>query len=168
MTKMVKNKKSSKAKTLPVRNTVRAVIYRRTEQGYDFLLLYKVGTKNYWQNPQGGQKRGEGPLEALLRESEEETGIPRSSLELINSTEVKKEYITLRRGTKTKVNLTAYAVKVNGVHQIKLSKEHNNFKWVSYDKARLTMGKYQEQIQVFDEICKELFYQHFMRKSRLE
>lgn len=163
---MVNNQNHS-VKKIPVRKTVRAVIYRKTEQGYDFLLLYKIG-KNYWQNPQGGQKKGEGPLEALIRESEEETGIPKSSLELIKSTEVKKEYITLRRGRKIKVNLSAYAIKVDGEHQLKLSKEHSNFKWLPYDDARITLGKYKEQRQVFDEVCRELFYQKFMRRSSLE
>lgn len=152
---------------IPVRKTVRAVIYRRTEQGYDFLLLYKIG-KKYWQNPQGGQKKGEGPLEALLRESEEETGISKSSLELIQSTEVKMEYITFRGGRKIKVNLIAYAIKVNGEHQLKLSKEHSDFKWLPYDDAWMTMGKYKEQRQVFDKVCRELFYQKFMRRSSLE
>jgi len=171
MLKMVdikKNKQNNTVKKLPVRKTVRAILYRRTEQGYDFLLLYKTG-KKYWQNPQGGQKMDEGPLEALLRESEEETGIPRSSLELIQSTKIQTEYITLRRRKKIKVDLIAYAIKVNGEHQLKLSKEHSDFKWVPYDEARIIIGhKYKEQMEVFDAVCRELFYQKFMRRSNLE
>ncbi len=38
---------------------------------------------NHWQMPQGGIDEGEEPLEAALREVQEETGIPPNKVELI-------------------------------------------------------------------------------------
>ncbi|MFT4716028.1 MAG: putative (di)nucleoside polyphosphate hydrolase [Paracoccaceae bacterium] len=39
-----------------------------------------------WQMPQGGIEKGEDPREAALRELEEETGIPESSVEILAET----------------------------------------------------------------------------------
>jgi len=40
-------------------------------------------TLEAWQMPQGGLDEGEGPVDGALRELEEETGIPRSLVEVI-------------------------------------------------------------------------------------
>lgn len=47
------------------------------------LMLERAGKRGAWQFPQGGLKKGETALEALLREIREEVGIPRTVLKLV-------------------------------------------------------------------------------------
>jgi 8-oxo-dGTP pyrophosphatase MutT (NUDIX family) len=49
------------------------------------LALERSDVPDAWQMPQGGLKPGEEPAQAVLREVEEETGLPRASLEPIRS-----------------------------------------------------------------------------------
>lgn len=49
------------------------IIFRRTEEGIKFLLLYHGGS--YWNFPKGKLAEGEKTFKAALREVEEETGI---------------------------------------------------------------------------------------------
>jgi putative (di)nucleoside polyphosphate hydrolase len=63
------------------RANVGAVIYA----GGCVLALERSDVPDAWQLPQGGLKPGEEPVQAALREIEEETGLPRASLEPIRS-----------------------------------------------------------------------------------
>lgn len=47
------------------------------------LALERSGIRGAWQFPQGGLEDGEGPLDAVLREIEEETGVTRKDLRLV-------------------------------------------------------------------------------------
>jgi putative (di)nucleoside polyphosphate hydrolase len=47
------------------------------------LALERAGIRRAWQFPQGGIEAGEKPIEAVLREIEEETGIKRNALRLV-------------------------------------------------------------------------------------
>lgn len=49
------------------------------------LALERADIPGAWQLPQGGLDAGEEPLQAALRETEEETGIPVKSLELLDT-----------------------------------------------------------------------------------
>jgi len=57
-----------------------------------------------WQMPQGGMEEGEKPIDAVLREIREETGIPASHLELVDefpgplAYELPPEYQTRKTG----------------------------------------------------------------------
>jgi putative (di)nucleoside polyphosphate hydrolase len=47
------------------------------------LALERSDFRGAWQLPQGGLEKGESPLEGVLREVEEETGIKRRALKLV-------------------------------------------------------------------------------------
>jgi len=49
------------------------------------LALERANIANAWQMPQGGVKENEEPLQAVLREIQEETGIPQAELELVGA-----------------------------------------------------------------------------------
>ena len=51
------------------------MVFRSTEDGYEFLLIHKPRKRDDWQLPQGGVEEGESSTEAALRELKEEAGV---------------------------------------------------------------------------------------------
>jgi len=113
--------------------SVGAILFRRSK-GIEFLLLqYGAG---HWDFPKGGVEEGETEHGTMRREVFEETGIKDISVlvgfrEQINyfykRTEglVSKEVIFFLAETRSKT--------------VKLSFEHNDFRWLSYSEAYKTL-----------------------------
>lgn len=68
---------------MPREQTIGIVIFRRTNEGVRFLLLHKAGP--YWIFPKGRPNLGEAghELATAFREVEEETGIRRNQIRLV-------------------------------------------------------------------------------------
>ena len=96
----------------------------------EFLLLRN--RRGFWGFPQGHKEKGETEIETLKREVAEETGI--SNLD-IQSYIGKIRYSYFRAdGMKSNKEVTFYfAISFNSL--IKISKEHEGFKWVTYSDA---------------------------------
>ncbi len=67
--------------SLPYRNGVGVMLFNR--EGQVFIARRIDTTSEAWQMPQGGMDSGETPIQAALRELEEEAGIPASQVELL-------------------------------------------------------------------------------------
>ena len=78
---MLKNPDGKKETTVKKQVVAGFVIFRRTEEGVKYLLLYKRG--EYWNFPKGHFEEGEGSLDTALRETEEETGLRKSELHIV-------------------------------------------------------------------------------------
>jgi len=69
------------------------IVFRRTDSGCRFLLILSRLTKRpLWEFPKGGVDADETPLEAALRELEEETGLGSSAIRLVDGYEAHEEY----------------------------------------------------------------------------
>ncbi len=136
------------------RKLVRAIAYDLKEGEYIYLLL--KAEKGYWQNPQGGIEPGESSIEAILRETKEETGL--KVIEVLPETRVCLEYDTERKGNPLHTQLAAYAARVDSSQEIVLSgKEgHSESRWVSYAEALALLTRYPEQVKVFAEVVGKL------------
>jgi len=77
-----KDEKVSQKKNKNVSVSAGIIIFRRTEEGIKYLLLYHGGF--YWNFPKGKLAEGEKSFKAALREVEEETGIKRKDLVFID------------------------------------------------------------------------------------
>lgn len=136
-----------------IRRTVRAVVYDVLDGERIYLLLK---TKHdYWQNPQGGIETGEGELEALLRETDEETGLDAYALV---PTRVYTEYDTRKDGSPVHSTLAAYAVNVDCSGPVILSQRdgHTDYMWATYDEALSLLTEYPEQRTVFEDVVRKL------------
>ena len=114
--------------------------YRYSSDKAPEYAIFERADTGYWQAIAGGGRIGETHLEAAKREAFEEAGIPPES-----------DYIRLdSTATIPVLGICGYlywgedvpvvpeycfGVLVQG-SQIKLSDEHNRFKWVDYDRAR--------------------------------
>ncbi len=114
--------------------------YRYTADGKLEYVIFKRTDGDYWQAIAGGGRVGESPPEAAKREAFEETGIPLESdyLPLDSMTTIPVigicGYLYWGKDTLV-VPEHCFGVLVQD-HEILLSKEHTDFRWVSYDEAR--------------------------------
>jgi dATP pyrophosphohydrolase len=119
--------------------------YIKNKQGFIEYAIFRRSDGNYWQGIAGGGEEGETPEEAARREIKEEAGIVKNydiiSLDSKTSVPVigvTGEYIW---GDDVFV-IPEYTFGVRVEHQqLKLSKEHKEYKWVGYEEA-MTMLKW--------------------------
>jgi len=115
-----------------------------------FLLLYRALHWRGWEFPKGGINKNETEEQALKRELKEETGLDPT---ILNKLPYKIKYVYPRdfiKKTKTKYNgakQSVYIAIANG--SVKLSKEHNRYRWVSYKEAR-NLLKHETQKKALD------------------
>ena len=136
------------------RELVRAIAYDIQDETHIYLLL--KAQKGYWQNPQGGIDHGESEIEAIIRETREETGL--EVKEVNKDTRVYVEYDTERQGNPIHTTLASYAARLDSSKEVVLSPEdgHTESKWVPYNDALTMLTRYPEQIQVFEKVVDKL------------
>lgn len=147
------------------RKNVRGIAYDIVDNKYLFLLI--KARKGYWQNPQGGRKKGkskikglirktEGEIEAVLRETKQETGLDK--LVVYPQTKSVIEYDAPREGEQWHIKLSAYAVKADSKQEVILSKKegHTDYAWVNYNTALKMLDEYPEQKIIFKEVVDKL------------
>jgi 8-oxo-dGTP pyrophosphatase MutT (NUDIX family) len=148
------------------------VIYRPTQEGIKFLILYHRGA--YWNFPKGHIEAKEQSLTAALREIREETGLKRSDLKIIPGFKAyekfyfKKRDLLARTGLPARVDTTRragvsagrsenvfkivifYLAKTNQ-RRINISFEHSGFGWFLYRDAMKILGKYKDSQRVLTQ-----------------
>ncbi len=141
MIKFVKNEVGKKDKTTSESQIGEAsreisaglVVFRQTEEGPKFLLLYHGG--RYWNFPKGKIEAEEKSLEAAVRETQEETGIRASDLKLKKKFRAYERY-GFTRGKRRIFKIVIFYLAETRVRQIQISKEHGGFGWFLYREAR--------------------------------
>ena len=117
------------------------VVFRQTEEGPKFLLLYHGG--RYWNFPKGHIEAEEKSLEAAVRETEEETGIGTAELKLKKKFKAYERYSFF--SSKKKIfKIVIFYLAETRVRQIKISKEHGGFGWFLYRDARGLLRSYKD------------------------
>jgi 8-oxo-dGTP pyrophosphatase MutT (NUDIX family) len=110
-------------------NAVVGIIYC----GDEFLILQKKGAWIGWQFVQGAIDPGETAEQAVLREVREETGLTKT--EITKKLDFKSDYWFVWEKEKIHKFLTYFLVKGNKEEPIKLSEEHSEYKWCSYEET---------------------------------
>jgi dATP pyrophosphohydrolase len=133
--------------------------YRRTHDGQLEYALMKRADQGFWQAIAGGGEDEETPLEAARRETFEEAGIPPTSdflqldtVEPVPVTEFKDSYLW---GEDVYViPQYCFGVATQDI-QILISREHSEYKWLTYEKAHQLM-KYDGNKTALWELDKRL------------
>lgn len=101
----------------------------------EFLLLRN--RRGFWGFPQGHKEKGETELQTLMREVSEETGL--SSIE-VQSYIGRISYTFFKGdGMKSEKEVVFYFATAD-TKNIRISEEHESYRWVSYFDALLMLG----------------------------
>lgn len=106
------------------------VIFRDTPEGIVFLLLHYPS--GHWDFVKGKMEKGENPLDTVVRETKEETGI--SDLNFVEGFEENIEYDFQFEGELIHKKVVFYLAKTN-TEKITISHEHLDFVWLDYKSA---------------------------------
>lgn len=117
---------------------------RRTDERWLYLLLRAY---QYWDFPKGKTEAGETPLEAALRELQEETGI--------RQVDFRWGYDFIETGPYARGKLARYYIAETTETQVVLGivpelgrAEHHEYRWMSYQEAhRRTSPRVQRVLQ---------------------
>ncbi len=117
------------------------IIYRKTEDGLKYLLLYRRG--GYWNFPKGHFETGEDAMATAFRETEEETGLKRSELRIIPNFKTYVRFFFDRGEKRIFDTVILYLAETKQPH-IKISpREHSGYAWFLYPDAVRILGRYQ-------------------------
>lgn len=112
-----------------------AVIFRREGKEILYLLLYRKAHEHYkemWDFPRGLIEKGETPKEDIKREVKEETGI--GDLKFVSGFKEKVKWFYRKEGQLINKEATYYLAETK-TKEVKLSFEHDNYKWCNFDYA---------------------------------
>lgn len=133
-----------------------AVVFRRAGKKIKYLLLhYESG---HWDFPRGHIERGETEQQTAVREIEEETGIKK--INFVPGFRVSVSWFYRKKIGKRIMMSNKTAVLFlaeTKIHQVKISDEHIDYKWLDYDKAieQLTFLKSQKILEKANELLKK-------------
>ncbi|XP_050352183.1 bis(5'-nucleosyl)-tetraphosphatase [asymmetrical] [Nymphalis io] len=113
------------------------VIYKKSNQIINFLLLQTSYGEHHWTPPKGHVDPGESDWITALRETKEEAGLSENDLEIYK--DISK---TLNYQVKGKPKAVVYwLAKIKDPDQnVTLSHEHQDFKWLPLEQAQEISG----------------------------
>lgn len=117
-----------------------------------FLLLKHKGRKKHWDVPKGHLKKKENLQQGAYREVSEESGITKDKLVLITELEHKNIYTIRKRFGSRKMRKVVHLFLFQALtDNIKLSKEHTDFKWVKFDSLPKKLTYPNTSLPAFEE-----------------
>lgn len=132
------------------------VIFRRITSNIQYLLLQTSYGNHHWTPPKGLVDEGEtNEMQTALRETQEESGLEKNDLKIYE--EVKKVLQYNVRG-KPKTVVYWLAELINSNAAVRLSEEHQDFKWLELEEA-CTLGSFKEMQELLR------FCDDFIKKS---
>jgi|GEM_PF-198745 len=114
------------------------VVYRKTEEGTKYLLLYRRGT--YWNFPKGKFEEGENDLAAALRELSEETGIEEKDLNLVPGFKTQLRYNFKIGEERIYDTVILYLAETDKAEVVISPREHSGFAWFLMADAMKVIG----------------------------
>lgn len=116
------------------RINVQAFVYTKNPSFKVLILKRTPERSGYWQPVCGGVENEEELITAVSREVYEETGIRK--INLILDLEYTFTYNETKNGVLMEMQDFCFAIEIDNVSDIKLSDEHEDYKWCSYTEAK--------------------------------
>jgi len=115
------------------------------------ILKRSINKGNFFQTVTGGIHIGESPLNAAIRETSEELGIPK---EAINPFWTPLTY-SFMGDDGYELDEYVFGCEINDPSFIHISKEHDSFEWVNIDQAK-QMVKFENNKNAINEVYKKI------------
>lgn len=132
------------------------IIFRKTREGFKFLLLYHG--RNYWNFPKGKLEAAERSWQTAFREVQEETGLKPSELRLVKDFKAYERFAF--GGPKNRVfKIVILYLAETRQPRITVSYEHEGYGWFTFGEAKKVLSKYPENIRILTTAY------DFLRKS---
>lgn len=130
-----------------------AIIFIENHERKYLLLLYQGKSFQYWEFSRGRIEENEDEEKTILREIEEETGI--NDLEFINGFKDKIDFFYRKNGVIVFKEIR-YVLARTKISEIKVSPEHLNYCWASYEEAlnKLKFRNDKEVLKKAEELLK--------------
>ncbi len=122
------------------------VLFRVRDGRRQYLLLHYPIPSDYWGLAKGKIEAGESEEETALREVREETGL--ENIKLIPGFYEKSSYFFTREGKKIYKEVVWFLGKILDEHDGKVSWEHSELCWVSYEDAMKLMKYEKDKVVV--------------------
>ncbi|XP_033354816.1 bis(5'-nucleosyl)-tetraphosphatase [asymmetrical] [Bombus vosnesenskii] len=116
------------------------VVFRRVQGIIEYLLMQVSYGTHHWTPPKGHVDPGESDMEAALRETEEEAGLLVNDLNIFENVKEEQNY---EANGKPKIVIYWLAELLDPEKPIRLSHEHQAFKWLPLEEA-CSIAKYKE------------------------
>lgn len=114
-----------------------ALVFRKEGKEIFYLILYKKASNHYreaWDFPRGNVEQDESEKEVASREIKEESGIKITELNFVPGFRETIEFFYRREGNLVKKEII-FLLAQTTQEKVKLSCEHDDYKWAGYDKA---------------------------------
>ena len=116
------------------RTNIQAFIFSKNPS-FKILILKRIPERGgYCQPVCGGVESRENLIETVIREVFEETGI--SNIKSILDLDYTFTYREIKEGELMEMQDYCFTVEINNITNIKLSDEHEEYKWCSYNQAK--------------------------------
>lgn len=116
------------------------IVFRRTEDGIKYLLLYRRG--GYWNFPKGHFEEGEDARETALRETQEETGLKPESLRVSPTFRTHVRFNFKADGEEIHDTVIFFLAETKEFHITLREREHSGAAWFVYRDAMRILGRY--------------------------
>lgn len=122
---------------MPVERSAGIIFFRNTPEGRRYLIVRSArdipDRPEFWDIPKGRLEKGETRgIDAAVREAKEETGIDNFSV--IPEFKYTARYFTRREGKPIPKFVAVFLAEAHD-DQVRLSWEHDAYRWVSYEEA---------------------------------
>nr|CAI5816891.1 unnamed protein product [Callosobruchus analis] len=121
------------------------VVFRKVCKKIEYLLLQTSYGIHHWTPPKGHVDPGETEMIAAIRETKEEAGLDKDDIKIYEDC---KKILHYEANGKPKTVIYWLAELKNSNTQIKLSEEHQDFKWLELKEA-CEYAVYKEMKDVF-------------------
>ncbi|HLI45579.1 MAG TPA: NUDIX domain-containing protein [Geobacterales bacterium] len=134
---------------MKIENSAGAIIFKIIDNKPYYLLLKARYKSEYWEFPKGLIESNENTEEAALREIREETGL--NKIEFIPGFKEKISYYYKRDNDLIHKTVVFYLAEFKD-EEIKISSEHIEYSWLSYEEARKRLKK--NMAELLDKVHK--------------
>ncbi len=121
---------------------------------FKVLILKRTPERSgYWQPVCGGVEKGEELIETALREITEETGI--KHIKSILDLEYTFTYKETKKGVLMDMQDFCFAAEVVKISDVKISDEHEEYKWCSYIEAKEYL-KWEHNLNALEKLMQKV------------